>query len=196
MALAYPKLTAEAREEIACDHFTNALNDPDFALKVKERAPTSLDEALRIALRLEAWTKSTKLSKHEEDHTDCTKQKARAVGEQDGPKAASSSDSNGRFNKIEKELTKITTDMNKQYEELKRLIMENPPKPRTSRNSVEQNSADQPTASENTQVISRQRPEMQASVSAGERSMPASRQTGSDVRPLLQQTAQSQAFPC
>ena len=27
MALAYPKLTAEAREEIACDHFTNALSD-------------------------------------------------------------------------------------------------------------------------------------------------------------------------
>ena len=62
MALAYPKLTAEAREEIACDHFTNALSDPDFALKVKERTPTSLDEALRIALRLEAWEKSTKMS--------------------------------------------------------------------------------------------------------------------------------------
>jgi len=110
MALAYPKLKAEAREEIACDHFTNALNDPDFALR--ERAPTSLDEALHIALRQETWTKSTKLSKHEEDHTDRTKQKARAVGKQDGPKAASSSDSNDRFNKIEKEMTKITTNMN------------------------------------------------------------------------------------
>ena len=29
MALAYPKLTADAREEIACDHFTNALSDTD-----------------------------------------------------------------------------------------------------------------------------------------------------------------------
>ena len=36
MALAYPRLTAEAREEIACDHFTIAFSDPDFALKVKE----------------------------------------------------------------------------------------------------------------------------------------------------------------
>jgi len=45
MALAYQKLTAEAREEIAiaCDHFTNALSNPDFALKVKEKAPTSGD---------------------------------------------------------------------------------------------------------------------------------------------------------
>ena len=55
MVLAYPRLTAEAREEIACDHFTNAFSDPDFALKVKERAPKTSDEALNIALRLEAW---------------------------------------------------------------------------------------------------------------------------------------------
>ena len=55
MALVYPKLIAEAREHIACDHFTNALNDGEFALKVKERAPTSRDEALPIALRLEAY---------------------------------------------------------------------------------------------------------------------------------------------
>lgn len=49
MVLAYPKLSAEAREEIACDRFTDALGDPDFALKVKERTPTSLDEALCIS---------------------------------------------------------------------------------------------------------------------------------------------------
>jgi len=70
MALAYPKITAEAREEIACDHFTNALADPDFALKVKERAPTTLDEALRIALRLEAWAKSTAMTRQDEDRVD------------------------------------------------------------------------------------------------------------------------------
>jgi len=38
MALVYPNKTAEACEEIACDHFTNALADQDLALKVKERA--------------------------------------------------------------------------------------------------------------------------------------------------------------
>jgi len=46
------RLMAEAREEIACDHFTNSLSGSDFALKVKERAPKSLDEALNVALRL------------------------------------------------------------------------------------------------------------------------------------------------
>ena len=65
--LAYPKLSAEAREEIACDRFTDALGDPDFALKVKERAPKSLDEALCIALRLEAWAKSVKRDRPEDD---------------------------------------------------------------------------------------------------------------------------------
>jgi len=33
----------------------DALNDPEFALKVMERAPASLDNALRVALQLEAW---------------------------------------------------------------------------------------------------------------------------------------------
>jgi len=42
MALAYPKLTADVREAITCDHFTNALNDAELAQKVKERASTSL----------------------------------------------------------------------------------------------------------------------------------------------------------
>jgi len=37
MALAYPKLTAQAHEELACDHFINALSDLDFALKVKKK---------------------------------------------------------------------------------------------------------------------------------------------------------------
>jgi len=56
--LAYPKLTADAREQIGSDHFTNALEDPDFALYVKKRSPKSLDEAFCIALRLETWANS------------------------------------------------------------------------------------------------------------------------------------------
>ena len=52
MALAHPKLAQEARESIACNYYVDALDDPDFALKVRERAPTSLDEALRVSLQL------------------------------------------------------------------------------------------------------------------------------------------------
>jgi len=36
MALAHPTLTETARKEIACDYIVDALDDPDFALKVRE----------------------------------------------------------------------------------------------------------------------------------------------------------------
>ena len=49
-ALAYPQLTAEGREQIGIDRFTDALGDAELALKVKERCPKSLDEALCVAL--------------------------------------------------------------------------------------------------------------------------------------------------
>ena len=66
MALAHPTLQQEAREPIACDYFIDALDEPEFALKVRERAPPTLDEALRVALQLEAWTKEARRASHEE----------------------------------------------------------------------------------------------------------------------------------
>ena len=43
MALAHPTLRQEAREAIACDYFVDAMDDADFALKIRERAPPTLD---------------------------------------------------------------------------------------------------------------------------------------------------------
>ena len=60
MALAHPKLQQEAREAIACDYFIDAMDDAEFALKIRKRAPSTLDEALRVALQLEAWTKDAR----------------------------------------------------------------------------------------------------------------------------------------
>jgi len=60
MALAHPTLQQEAGEAIACDYFVDAMDDADFVLKVRERAPPTLDEALRVALQLEAWTKDAR----------------------------------------------------------------------------------------------------------------------------------------
>jgi len=57
IALAFPAMDRYHRESIACDYFIDALADPDVALKVRERAPEKLDDALRIALQLEVWTK-------------------------------------------------------------------------------------------------------------------------------------------
>ena len=104
-----------AREQIGCDHFTNALGDPDFALKVKERAPKSLDEALCIALRLEAWAKSVKQDKQEDDWPDRHRQKARASAKPDTVKQTQNSESNER-------LTKIETDITRLHEEIKRVL--------------------------------------------------------------------------
>ena len=58
-ALAFPKVERKARESIACDHFLDALDDPELALKIRERQPSDLDSALRIALQLEVWTTDT-----------------------------------------------------------------------------------------------------------------------------------------
>ena len=41
---------------MACDYFIDALDDPDFALKVRERSSKDLDSALRVALQLEVWS--------------------------------------------------------------------------------------------------------------------------------------------
>ena len=49
-ALAVPELDHSARERMACGSFIDALNDPQFALKVRERFSIDLDAALRVAL--------------------------------------------------------------------------------------------------------------------------------------------------
>ena len=56
-ALALPELEHRARETMACDYFIDALDDPNLALKIRERFPKDLDAALQIALQLEVWSK-------------------------------------------------------------------------------------------------------------------------------------------
>jgi len=58
-ALAFPNVQPQMREEITCDHFLDALGDPDFGLKIRERHPADLHSALQIALQLEVWTADT-----------------------------------------------------------------------------------------------------------------------------------------
>ena len=65
MALAHPSLPEDARDTIATDYYIDGLDDPDFALKIRERNPASLDDALRIALQLEAWSRDSKRNRGE-----------------------------------------------------------------------------------------------------------------------------------
>ena len=71
-ALALPELDHKARETMACDYFIDALNDPNFALKVRERFPKDLDAALRVALQLEVWSKDV-----EQSHPESTRKERR-----------------------------------------------------------------------------------------------------------------------
>jgi len=57
--LTFPKMAQADREGIACDCFIDALVDPDFILRVRQQNPKTLDEALRVAQRLEIWVKKT-----------------------------------------------------------------------------------------------------------------------------------------
>jgi len=45
------------REEIACDYFIEALNDPTLELALREKSVKHPDAALAEAVRLELWQK-------------------------------------------------------------------------------------------------------------------------------------------
>ena len=55
MALAHPTLSREGRETFACDYFIDALDDADFALKVRKRAPASLDLSTTHSVSVNSW---------------------------------------------------------------------------------------------------------------------------------------------
>jgi len=54
---------------MACDYFIDALNDPNFALEVRERFPKDLDTALQVARQLEVWFKDVDQSTRSEHRT-------------------------------------------------------------------------------------------------------------------------------
>ena len=113
MALAYPKLERRARESIASDCFLDALDDPDMALKVRERAPADLDEALATAMRLEAWANDVRRQARYRD--DGHRYRNRGVNE-DGDNAAT----------YHRQLTQRLDAMDRQLAELRKSRAEAP----------------------------------------------------------------------
>jgi len=55
MTLAYPGEKSSLAEHIAREVFLMALNAPEFELKIQEREPVDLDEALKLAQRFEVF---------------------------------------------------------------------------------------------------------------------------------------------
>jgi len=62
MTLSYPGEQSSLSEHIARDAFLSALADPGFELKIREREPMDLDDALRIAQRYEVFKGAVDLS--------------------------------------------------------------------------------------------------------------------------------------
>jgi len=106
MALAHPMLQHDARETIACDYYIDALNDAEFALKVRERVPTSLDEALRISLQLEAWIKDAKHTRHDVSAK---------------PKVRGANTAESDHKQLDDHLSRLEDDMNRVLSELKEM---------------------------------------------------------------------------
>jgi len=80
---------------------------------VKERSPKSLDEALGIALHLEAWAKSVKQDRQEEDRIDRPRHKARATAKPEPVKAIYDPESSDRMAKIEADIGKLREEIRK-----------------------------------------------------------------------------------
>jgi len=96
-------LQDDARESIACDHYIDALDDADFGLKVRERAPASLDDALRISLQLEAWMNDASRTRRDNS----TKPKTRGANMSDGD----DKQLNDRLNRLEDDMTRCLNEL-------------------------------------------------------------------------------------
>ena len=57
---AYPGVGIEGIEELAIERFREALSDPDQRMSVHQSHPRNLDEAIQVAMDLEAWQISEK----------------------------------------------------------------------------------------------------------------------------------------
>ena len=110
MALAHPTLPQEARESIACDYYIDGLDDPDFALKVRERAPATLDEALRISLQLEAWSRDARRARNDDSY----RAKAKVRG-------STNSTASDVPTSVDERLAKFESDIQRRFDELVRL---------------------------------------------------------------------------
>ena len=58
IARGYPNANVALREILALDHFIDALLDSETRLRLKQNKPTSLDECVRMAIELEAFSKA------------------------------------------------------------------------------------------------------------------------------------------
>ena len=55
MQKAYPEVSVDVKEALACDAFTDAVGDADMELTIFQGKPKGVDDALRLVLEYEAF---------------------------------------------------------------------------------------------------------------------------------------------
>jgi hypothetical protein len=78
IALAYPGPSNPTTDIVSRDAFLDALDDQAMALRVREREPANLEQALKIAVRFEAYRKAD--DNHGYLSSEAAQRKARSVG--------------------------------------------------------------------------------------------------------------------
>ena len=85
VTLAFPGPASTVTDSVACDAFLEALDDPEMALRIREireREPESLDQAFRVAQRLECYIGAGSVYVYPSDRNDIeTKKHCRGIQE-------------------------------------------------------------------------------------------------------------------
>lgn len=114
--LAYPTAPREVRETLAKDQFVDGLFDADMRLKIKQSRPANLDEAVRLAVELEAFNKAENSNRLSRGHLRSTR-----PDEEHGHELIHSETSKA-IQKMEismKSMTDIINDLKDEVEKLK-----------------------------------------------------------------------------
>jgi len=125
VALAYPAVTPELSSHVAKEAFIEALEDPQLQLKLMEREPKLVEDALNIATRLEAYEASLAPRHYDRgggDHKHKPKLKSTyAVEGEEMPTLAKGDDRIQIKAQIERQLADLQVQCNENREALGRL---------------------------------------------------------------------------
>jgi len=82
---------------ISCDHFLDAIADPDLELKIRERQPSDLDSTLNIALQLEVWSADSERRREVQKWEKGEGRKIREISNKKDPVSPNNSGRQGNF---------------------------------------------------------------------------------------------------
>lgn len=113
--LAYPTAPRDVRDILAKEQFLDALSDANVRVNIKQCKPTSLDEAIQLALELEAYSKTEKSSRITQGHLRC------ANVQVEGESEVSSSENRKAIEKLVQSVSDMSHILNNVIKEVNEL---------------------------------------------------------------------------